>query len=113
MNAWIALLHCSSDSQNPPKRATDHISQISHKLHDRLHHSGKELGFPCGLVKDSVGVIEFIDHVLFFIKGLYDIMSAVYSSTCPLTFAQVFLLCRKYFCEFFMTKLMIAMETAE
>ena len=39
----ISNLYSSFDGKNPSEKCHHHISQISHKLHDRHHHSGKEL----------------------------------------------------------------------
>ena len=39
----ISNLDSSFDGKNPSEKCHHHISQISHKLHDRHHHSGKEL----------------------------------------------------------------------
>ena len=36
-------LDSSFDGKKPSEKCHHHISQISHKLHDRHHHSGKEL----------------------------------------------------------------------
>jgi len=41
--------------------------------------------------------MEGLFHVLFFIIGLYDIMSAVYLFHLAVDFAQIFLLCNEEF----------------
>ena len=80
-----------------------HISQITHKLHDRHHHTGKELGFPCGVVKFSIDLVKLSDHVLFLIKCFDYAVPAVDFLPGHLHFPRYSCWPRKYFWECFIT----------
>ena len=78
--------------QHAAQNGDRHIAQISHKGHDGLHQPGQKLGFPGGLVKDFIGGMEGILHILFLIKSLHDIVAAVDLLHLTVDLAQIFLL---------------------
>ena len=51
------------------------ITKISHKGHNRLHESGQELRFPCGIVKFFILGVEFCQYICLLIVSLHNTLS--------------------------------------
>ena len=93
----ISNLNGSPDGKNASKKCHHHIAKVSYKLHDRHHHSGKELGFPCRLIKLLIITLKFFEHVLFFIEHSYYIMTTEVLLYLAVYFSKILLLCLEIF----------------
>ena len=97
----IADFDCIPDCQISAQYGHRHISQVAHKLHNRHHHSGKELRFPCGIIQLLVCPVEFSDYVFFFIKRFYNAVAAVDFFYLSVYISKVFLLSPEIFLGMF------------
>ena len=93
----ISNLNGSPDGKNASKKCHHHIAKVSYKLHDWHHHSGKELGFPCRLIKLLIITLKFFEHVLFFIEHSYYIMTTEVLLYLAVYFSKILLLCLEIF----------------
>ena len=88
----LAHFNDLTDGKKAAQESHHYISNISHKLHDRHHHTGKALGFPGRFIKLPVGLLEFCHHILFFVKYFHHIVAAVDLFHLPIDFSQICLL---------------------
>ena len=94
---YISDFDGSPDGEYSAQQSNHHIPQISHKLHDRHHHSGEKLRFPGGFVKFPVVFLKFRHHVLFLIENFHHIVAAVVFFDLTVDFSQIALLVAEIF----------------
>ena len=93
----ITYFDLALDHHESAQQSNHHISQVTHKLHDRHHHTGEKLRAPCRAVQLFIGLLKFADHGLFLVKCLYNIMSAINLLHLSVYFTQILLLCLEIF----------------
>ena len=73
------------------------VSKVTDQLHQRHHHTGKKLGFPCRFIQDIIGIIKLFDGFCFFIISFDNHMSAVGFFHLTIDMSQILLLCAEMF----------------
>ena len=97
----ITYRNGSPHGQDASQNRHGYVAQISHKGHDGLHQAGKELGFPCGLEQNIIGIMEGLFHILFLVIRFHDIVATVNLFHLAVDFAQISLLRHEELLRFF------------
>ena len=89
------LLYTSDGSvqrQKSAQNANAHIAQVSGKVHQRHHHAGQKLTFPCRAVQPFVQFVKGSQAVFFAVEGRDNHVAAVHLFHMAVHMSQVCLL---------------------